>query len=231
MRESGKSRRIASQTPGDLVMGARGSERTGRIYSKPAVAYSSEDQAKKNIQSKLDALSYVWDICVEAQENSLRILAAVESNASDAVLLPKSQRQFLLWDDPSLLKELGYKGEVFRRIGNGTLNRYAELHSKVEKLISNVWRELRAQQEQHAESTESQLRRALKRERVRTATLERDIVDLRRQLRKETDERIAAQQRIKDFGRQYGHLIIHEAGKIPAKVVAIDVIGRGGEKR
>ncbi|MBY4731760.1 MULTISPECIES: hypothetical protein [Cupriavidus] len=211
-------------------MGAKNIEKGQKIYNKPAVAYSSEDRAKKNIQSKLDALSYVWDACVADQENSRRIFGGVEGNTGDRVLLPKSQRQFLLWDDLSLLTDVGYKGEPFHRIGNGTLNRYAGMHGDAKKLIASIWGELRAQKEWHTESTESRLRKALQRERVRTSALERDIVDLRRQLKKETDERVAAQQKIKDFGHRYGHLILAEVGKDSAKIVNISTAGRSRGK-
>jgi len=202
-----------------------------KVPHKPAVAYSSEDKAKRNIEAKLDALSYIWDLCVESQANAKKVLEAVEKDDSDAILLPKSQRQFLMWNDISLPKRLGYQGEGFRRTGNGTLNRYATLHSQVEKLTSNLWKELQAQRERRAESTESQLQKALKRERTRTATLERDIIELRRQLQNESEERIAAQEKLKEFGRQYGHIILREGKKESAKVVSLEKAGRGDGKR
>ncbi|WP_155888397.1 hypothetical protein [Cupriavidus sp. WS] len=205
--------------------------RDEEVPHKPAVAYSSEDKAKRNIEAKLDALSYILDLCVESQENAKKVFEAVEKDDGDAILLPKSQRQFLIWSDISLLKSLGYQGEGFRRTGNGTLNRYTTLHSQVEELTSNLWKELQTQRERRAESTESQLRKALKRERMRTATLERDIIELRRQLQNESEERIAAQEKLKEFGRQYGHIILREGKKESAKVLSLEKAGRGDGKR
>ncbi|AQV92643.1 hypothetical protein BJN34_01900 [Cupriavidus necator] len=170
--------------------------------AKPPIAYSLEAQALQNIRNKLSGLLALLEVCEKDASAARRVWKAMKDDA-EAVLVPMSQRQFLLWTDRTVLTAVGLESAPFYKVGNGTLNRYPELHEQVAIVTKDV-RGLLQSANELAELSENQLARALRRERQRVKTLEEEVIRLRRKLRDSEDGVGALESEIRDLCRQHG---------------------------
>ncbi|TCK96992.1 hypothetical protein [Paraburkholderia sp. BL9I2N2] len=169
---------------------------------KPSIAYSSEELALKNIKNKLEALRCLLEACKKDAAVARLIWNEINKNA-ERILVPFSQRQFLIWTNEGALKIIGVEAVTFSKIGNGTLGRYPELHKEVGTITKDLFGRLKSANE-ITELTENQTKRALKKERNRTKILEAELVRLRRELRDAKIDVEARESEIRDLCRQHG---------------------------
>lgn len=168
---------------------------------KPAVAFSSEAKALENIRKKVDALGDLLEACENDTSNARSVWGLMK--ASESVIVPTSLRQFLAWTDQTALEVLGLGTSALSTIGNGTIDKYPELHAQVAIYFKDFKKILRSENEL-SESTESKAKRALRRERERVGILEEELIRLRCKLRDAEDVATVLESELRDLCKQHG---------------------------
>ncbi|ACC69426.1 hypothetical protein PPMP20_08985 [Paraburkholderia phymatum] len=142
---------------------------------KPTVAYNAEAKAKVNIETKLNLIErFVKQCAVMSPPEGWS-----ESKRSNSP--PQSLRQFNRWTDTSFICSfLNVEKIEVQTIGNGTLERYAELRVRVQRALENI-EKLKSKGGTLLEQSEATRRRAHKRALRQLDILERELVDLRRE--------------------------------------------------